>query len=259
MKRRAFFVVGLLFLMTSCGNLLNEIKEQFTSTTAKYFKNVDGGITIKDFEGNVSPKELGLTDDKGKPIETLSFGKPENGIMSCNEVPVDFVKINDVPGVRAVSPSPYVGTWESFVPMEDGFKRLFMDLRNDGSCKIYLEVIADSSVEIKTRVKTVLNGTVKKNAKEYVMTVTKGSGYASSIGRVTATLEIKSSGILTASFEANGKSYSLDVFKLASEKGNKKTYVGNDLFAKDVTLVIDGNNFTLTVPEGIVLPKKFNK
>ncbi|MGP1438729.1 MAG: hypothetical protein ACTTKH_06630 [Treponema sp.] len=264
MKKSVFLGVGLLVLMVSCQGLFEEVKEKLTTAVASYIVNNAGGIDIKDFKGEITPEAVGLIAENGKTLKSFSFTKPtSDGVMTCNEVPVDFVKTNAKPGIRSVSASPYVGTWEAFIPLQDGFKRLFLDLKENAECAIYLEVLPKNDVEVKTHVETVLEGSVTQNANKYALTVSSTKGYGASLKRATATLE-ENSDVLTAVFNANGRAYRLEIFKLNNTEGTKKTYVGTGAFSKenvgtDITFVVDGSNFTLTVPNETKLPKNFNK
>jgi len=276
MKKRYFICALVLFaLFFSCKDLIDDIKEKVTTAIARYIQKEAGGIEIKDFEGDVSPSKIGLKTPDGQEVTSFNFSEPKSdGIMSCDEVPVDFVKTSDEPGKRSVGPgktNKYVGTWEGFIPFLDGFKRVFLDLKASGKCGIYLEFPqnAKNLQDIKTRVDTVIKGTCTKEQDSYKFSANMGDskGYASAFARIVATLKIVEKE-LVAEFNVDGKANSIKLFKLDETKtqGNKKMYVGTEHFAKDkveqeITLEIDENSHacTLTIPKDTKLPRNYHQ
>ena len=99
----ATFVVVAVLIMTSCQALFYTLKKLFTTVVAKYLENGIGGIEIKDFEKDAKLEKAGLIDENGIVPKSFTFNKPDKydvgGIMSCNELPLDFVKISNEAGV----------------------------------------------------------------------------------------------------------------------------------------------------------------
>lgn len=278
MKKRYFVASLLIFsLFFSCAgllsNILNDIKEMATTAVARYIQNEVGGITIKDFEGQVLPSNMGLNKPSGEVVKSFNFSAPkDDGVMSCEEVPIDFVKISKRTGERAVTTgksNKYVGTWEGFIPLGEGFKRVFLDLKKDETCGIYLELpqTARKLVDIKTRVVTVIEGSCTKgqNAYELFATIDNAKGYATLFKHMVTTLKIVGDELL-AEFKVDGRDNSVAIFKLDSDRsqGDKKVYVGTRHFEKyklekEITLEINENtnNCTFTIPEGTKLPRNY--
>lgn len=271
MKKRYFVSALFIFaLFYSCGNLINDIKEKVTTAVASYVQKNAGGIEIKDFEGNVNPAALGLKTPDGREVNSFNFSEPKSdGIISCEEVPVDFKKIDDKPGTRSVTSNGWVGTWEGFIPFGEGFKKVFLDLKENGKCGIYLEFPenAKNLTDIKTHVSTVITGSCTKSQNSYELfaTVNSAQGYASAFQRVAATLKIVQDELF-AEFKVDGNEDSIKLFKLDEAKSseNKKIYVGTEHFAadkvdKEITLEIyeNTNNCKLTIPEGTKLPRNY--
>lgn len=272
MKKRYFVVALVVFtLFFSCGDLIDQIKEKISTAVARYIQKEAGGIQIKDFEGDISPSSLGLKTPDGKEVTSFNFTEPkDDGVMSCEEVPVDFVKTSDEPGTRSVAPgktSEYVGTWEGFIPLIEGFKRVFLDLKANGKCSIYLELpqTAKTLGDITTKVETVVEGSCTKSQIGYELFAqkTNAKGYASAFNHVVAALKIVNDE-LVAEFKIDGRDNAIKLFKLKSEQGTKKVYAGTEYFAadkleKEITLEIDENKNTckLTIPQGTKLPRNY--
>lgn len=271
MKKRHFvYALALFTLFFSCGSLIDDIKEKVTTAVASYIQKQAGGIQIKDFEGEITPGKLGLKTPDGEEVKSFNFSAPKpDRIMSCEEVPVDFFKTSSEPGARSAGSNEYIGTWEGFIPFGEGFKRLFLDLKADGKCGIYLEFPqnAKNFQDIKTRVETIVRGTCTKEQDSYKLVADKGksTGYSSAFSRVAATLKIEGKE-LVAEFKIEGQQDSLRLFILDESKsqGDRKVYVGTGHFAKDkveqeIMLEINEatHECTLTIPKDTKLPRNY--
>ena len=271
----ATFVVVAVLLMTSCQALFDSVKESFTTVVAKYVENGIGGIEIKDFEKDAKLEKAGLVDENGIVPKSFTFNRPDEygvgAIMSCNELPLDFVKISNKAGIRSVSPSKYAGTWEAIVPMPEGFRKIFLDLKNGGECSIYFDLYPNDDVEVKTRKETVLQGRFSPSHGYILENIYNSStGYKKSMKRFAGCLEESNNTsdlrVLFAKFKVAGQFNFVRMFELKEGTIDKGTYFGDGDFSeekvgKKITFEIDRSNFSfkLTIPEGTKLPRKFNK
>ena len=266
------FVVVAVLAMTSCQALVDTIKESFTTAVAKYIINNMGGIEIKDFEEKegVTPEKAGLIDENGIVPKSFTFNKPDKngvgGIITCNELPLEFFKISNEVGKRNVGHSPYSGTWEAITPMPYGFRKIFLDLKTGNKCSVYFDVVPNDDVVIKTRKATVLQGRSTSENGFVLSNITSGTGYVKSIKRFAGHLELENSNyrFLVAKFKVAGQFNKVRMFELKTGNLTKGTYIGTGDFAEEkvgtkITFEIDNNNFTLTIPEGTKLPKNFTK
>lgn len=267
------FVATFMLLMVSCQDFFNEIRSSITTAVAKYIET-QAGLEIKDFAKDMgtTPENAGLVDEDGNVPKSLTFNKPDKtdvgGLMSCNELPLDFVKISNEFGERKrkVAPSRYIGTWEAITPLPQGFRKIYLDLKEDGNCSIYFDIVPNDDVEIKTRKETVLQGSVTTEG-GYALNINNSStGYTKSIKRFAGRLEKVGTdyNTLVAKFKVAGQFNTIKLFELQSGDQIKGTYVGTGDFAEEkvgtkITFEIENNNFTLTIPAGTKLPKKFSK
>ena len=266
------FVATTVLLVASCGALVDTIKESLTTAVARYIITNTGGIEIKDFveKEGVTPEKAGLVDENGVVPKSFTFTKPDKndvgGIMTCNELPLELVKISNEAGKRNVGPSPYSGTWEAIVPMPQGFRKIYLDLKDGYKCNIYFDIVPNDNVEVKTRVKTVLKGVFTEENGFVLSQVNDASGYIKSIERFAGRLEKVENdyNTLVAKFKVAGQFNTIKLFELQSGNQIKGLYIGAGDFSEEkvgtkITFEIDNNNFTLTIPEGTKLPKKFAK
>ena len=269
MKRLTILFASVVLLTVSCQVIFDDIKESITTVTAKYIET-QAGIEIKDFKKDAKLEKAGLVDENGNIPERFTFNKPDSydigGILSCNELPFEFIKISNRPWWREVAPSKYVGTWEAIVPLPQGFRKIFLDLNVDGKCSIYFDISPKSNVEIKTHTETVLKGNYTSENGFVLSNITSSKGYAKTIKRFAGWLqELQNShNFLVANFKVYGAPNKVKLLELLKEDSTKKTYIGTGDFAKEkvgteITFEIDGNNFILTIPEGTVFPKNFSK
>lgn len=271
------FVAIIVLMLASCEAFVDTIKESFTTAVAKYIITNMGGIEIKDFEEKegVTPEKAGLIDENGIVPKSFTFNKPDEygvgAIMSCNELPLDFVKISNKAGVRSVAPSKYAGTWEAIVPMPEGFRKIFLDLKNGGECSIYFDLYPNDDVEVKTRKETVLQGKFSPSHGYILENIYSSStGYKKSMKRFAGCLEdindTSDLRVLFAKFKVAGQFNFVRMFELKEGTIAKGTYFGDGDFSeekvgKKITFEIDRSNFSfkLTIPEGTKLPRKFTK
>ena len=279
MKKIEYFVYAFIattvLLTASCQAFFDTVKESFTTVVAKYVENGVGGIEIKDFEKDAKLEKAGLIDEDGIVPKSFTFNKPDmydvGGIMSCNELPLDFVKISNEAGKRSIKPSKYAGTWEAIVPMPQGFRKIFLDLKSGGNCSIYFDLYPNDDVEVKTRKETVLQGKFSPSHGYILDNIYSSStGYKKSMKRFAGCLEdINNTSdlrVLFAKFKVAGQFNFVRMFELKEGTIDKGTYFGDGDFSeekvgKKITFEIDRSNFSfkLTIPEGTKLPKKFNK
>lgn len=266
------FVAIIVLMLASCEAFVDTIKESFTTAVAKYIITNMGGIEIKDFEEKegVTPEKAGLIDENGIVPKSFTFNKPDKngvgGIITCNELPLEFFKISNEVGKRNVGHSPYSGTWEAIVPIPQGFRKIYLELKDNYKCGVYFDVVPNDDVEIKTRVKTVLKGIFTEENGFVLNQVNDASGYIKSIKRFAGRLEKVGNdyNTLVAKFKFAGQFNTIKLFELQSGNQIKGTYIGAGDFAEEkvgtkITFEIDNNNFILTIPEGTKLPKKFTK
>ena len=264
------FVATIVLLVASCGALVDTIKESLTTAVAKYIITNMGGIEIKDFEEKegVTPEKAGLIDENGIVPKSFTFNKPDKngvgGIITCNELPLEFVKISNEAGKRNVGHSQYSGTWEAITPMPYGFRKIYLDLKDGYKCNIYFDIVPNDNVEIKTRVRTVLRGRFTEENGFILSQVNDASGYIKSIRRFAGRLEKVGNdyNTLVARFKVAGQFNAIKLFELQSGNQIKGLYIGAGDFAEEkvgtkITFEIDNNNFILTIPEGTKLPRKF--
>jgi len=269
------FIATAMLLTASCQAFFDTVKETFTTVVARYVERQIGGIEIKDFEKDAKLEKAGLIDEDGIVPKSFTFNKPDKydvgGIMSCNELPLDFVKISNEAGVRSIKPSKYAGTWEAIVPVPEGFRKIFLDLKNGGECSIYFDLYPNDDVEVKTRKETVLQGKFSPSH-GYVLDniYSSSTGYKKSMKRFAGCLEdindTSDLRVLFAKFKVAGQFNFVRMFELKEGTIDKGTYFGDGDFSeekvgKKITFEIDRSNFSfkLTIPEGTKLPKKFNK
>lgn len=269
------FIATAMLLTASCQAFFDTVKETFTTVVAKYVENGIGGIEIKDFEKDAKLEKAGLIDEDGIVPKSFTFNKPDKydvgGIMSCNELPLDFVKISNEAGVRGVAPSKYAGTWEAIVPVADGFRKIFLDLKDNQKCSIYFDLYPNDDVEVKTRRATVLQGRFSPSHGYILDNIYSSStGYKKSMKRFAGCLEESNNTsdlrVLFAKFKVAGQFNFVKMFKLKEGTISKGTYFGDGDFSeekvgKKITFEIDRNNFSfkLTIPEGTKLPKEFGR
>lgn len=272
-KKLTFLFALSIFLFVSCDAIIKSTVDAVTTAKTKYERTAKG-IIIKEFENGFKAENVGFATPDGKKVESFSFNAPDrNNIMTCNEVPLDFFKIDEEPGKRSAGPNVYVGTWEAFIPLKVGFRRVLLDLKSDFTCSIFLEALPDENKDIKTRIATRLEGKVSNDTDRYKLLDEKGinfngSGYASTFSHFALVLlksKEKGKEYLTASFELNGGTFKAKLFEEKTENANKKVYVGTGVFSKEnigkeITFEVDAaNNFSFVIPEGTKLPKVFNE
>lgn len=273
MKKSTFLYVScattILLSIISCQALIDGVKESFTTVVARYIERQMGGIEIKDFEKDARLETAGLIDENGGIPKSFTFSKPDDfgigGVMSCNELPLDFVKISNEAGARSVTPSKYAGTWEAIIPMPQGFRKIFLDLKDNQKCSIYFDLYPDNDVDVKIRKKTVLEGSTTPENGFVLSNVTHSEGYKESIKRFAGRLEKEDDSnhnVLFAKFKVAGRLNTVKMFELKSGTPTKGVYVGVGDFSeenigKKITFEVDGRNFKLTIPEGTKLPKEF--
>ena len=266
------FIATAMLLTASCQAFFDTVKETFTTVVARYVERQIGGIEIKDFEKDAKLEKAGLIDEDGIVPKSFTFNKPDKydvgGIMSCNELPLDFVKISNEAGVRSVAPSKYAGTWEAIVPVADGFRKIFLDLKDNQKCSIYFDLYPNDDVKVRIRKETILNGRFTSENGFVLNNVTYSTGYKKSIKRFAGRLEkeVNSNNykILFAKFKVAGQFNTVEIFELKSGNLTKGTYVGVGDFSekntgKKITFEVDRGNFKLTIPEGTKLPKEFGR
>lgn len=271
------FIAIIVLMLASCEAFVDTIKESFTTAVAKYIITNMGGIEIKDFEEKegVTPEKAGLIDENGIVPKSFTFNKPDKngvgGIITCNELPLEFFKISNEVGKRNVGHSPYSGTWEAIVPIPQGFRKIFLDLKNGGECSIYFDLYPNDDVEVKTRKETVLQGKFSPSHGYILDNIYSSStGYKKSMKRFAGCLEESNNTsdlrVLFAKFKVAGQFNFVRMFELKEGTITKGTYFGDGDFSeekvgKKITFEIDRSNFSfkLTIPEGTKLPKKFNK
>lgn len=265
------FIATAMLLTASCQAFFDTVKETFTTVVARYVERQIGGIEIKDFEKDAKLEKAGLIDEDGIVPKSFTFNKPDKydvgGIMSCNELPLDFVKISNEAGVRGVAPSKYAGTWEAIVPVADGFRKIFLDLKDNQKCSIYFDLYPNDDVEVKTRRATVLQGRFSPSHGYILDNIYSSStGYKKSMKRFAGCLEESNNTsdlrVLFAKFKVAGQFNFVKMFKLKEGTISKGTYFGDGDFSeekvgKKITFEIDRNNFSfkLTIPEGTKLPE----
>ena len=269
------FIATAMLLTASCQAFFDTVKETFTTVVARYVERQIGGIEIKDFEKDAKLEKAGLIDEDGIVPKSFTFNKPDKydvgGIMSCNELPLDFVKISNEAGVRGVAPSKYAGTWEAIVPVADGFRKIFLDLKDNQKCSIYFDLYPNDDVEVKTRRATVLQGRFSPSHGYILDNIYSSStGYKKSMKRFAGCLEESNNTsdlrVLFAKFKVAGQFNFVRMFELKEGTIDKGTYFGDGDFSeekvgKKITFEIDRNNFSfkLTIPEGTKLPKEFGR